>query len=62
MENVGLESIQLPESQKIDIVSISLRCKCKKCGWVWGVYLYKDGTTPPNFDTCRRCESLNKEL
>jgi len=60
MENVELKTIHLPESKNIDILAISVRCRCSKCGWIWGVYLNSDGKTPPHYDTCKRSNSINQ--
>lgn len=53
--------IQMPDSDKIDIQALSIKCRCKKCGWLWGAYIKLDGSYPANFDVCNRCKNLEKE-
>jgi len=52
--------IQIPESEKIFIQAISIKCQCKKCGWLWGVTINTDGKPPVKFDECNRCKSIEE--
>lgn len=55
-----MKTINLPASEKVNILAISLKCQCKKCGWIWSTSLGFDGKPSIDFDVCNRCKSLEK--
>jgi hypothetical protein len=48
--------LNIPVSEKINVLAISVKCQCKKCGNIYGIYLNTiDGSIPSDFDNCRNC-------
>ena len=52
--------IKLPESDKVSIVGVTVKVRCKSCGSSFGVYLDSKYQLPFNYDFCFRCEGKKK--
>jgi len=49
--------VNIPVSEKINVLAVSVKCQCKNCGNIYGIYINcVDGSIPIDFDNCRVCE------
>jgi len=54
-----MNTIEIPESHRCEVLGVSYRFICNKCKMVWDVYVPIEESGPPDlWDVCRNCLSL----
>jgi hypothetical protein len=57
-----MKVINLPEIQKVEVIAIVIRLRCKKCYSQYGVYLKENGSLPDGWELCLKCEGRKSLL
>lgn len=51
-----MKSINLIESNTVEVIAILVKLQCNSCKSIWGMYLREDGSFPEGWDVCLKCE------